>query len=464
MNYQESQNLFVRKMEKSRIVGIDVIKGITIFMMIIVHSITQVIADYDGSVFLTLLPKIPKIVLYCVVAPLVIMGLWGTIFTFVTGITTAISTIRILNTNKRAFPSYLLQRLLFLALLRFAESVCDAFFDSRYDIFNNGKIVIPPIKIGGNATTLDSIGWAGIISPLVIYVFYPLIKREKKWLTVVILSLITYGSLLVSPYIVDIFDYLSKSGYYHDMGLFGDIFGKVAYGRFKIAQTGAFAVVGAIYGILIQSNVSIFSMIVLGLVYFVIGIIYLVVCFMIDPDCLIHFVDDDVPLCAQVFSLGGIAFLAFIHCYFVDGNRPLHKKLKSRKHCVFVLRLSMLTLTIFCTGSWVGRQLALPFIMLFGPPCIHGTVSKIIWDYWVCILFIIAHVLLWWGIALLWEKNDFKYSLEYILGSMLAKFVGKEYHPNSRQFVYGPTEEIKQLMQQSTETEVIVEENKQQLI
>lgn len=45
--------------------------------MIIVHAVTQVIADYDGRIFLSIVDKIPKFVLYCIVYPLVIIGLWG---------------------------------------------------------------------------------------------------------------------------------------------------------------------------------------------------------------------------------------------------------------------------------------------------------------------------------------------------------------------------------------------------
>lgn len=432
-------------MGKSRIVGIDVIKGITIFMMIIVHAVTQVIADYDGRVFLDLVDRIPKIVLYCIVYPVVIMGLWGTVFTYVTGITTAISTVHILDNNRRAFLSYLFQRLVFLVLLRFAESVCDAFFKNEYDIFNNKQIVIPPIAIAGDATTLDSIGWSGIISPIVVWMFYPLIKRNKKWVLIFTISLVAYVLFLISPYVIQLFDWLSTESYKHQMGLFGDIFGKVAYGRFKIAQTGAFAVIGALYGILIHFGESISSLIYLGVGYLVIGIGYLVFCGIHDPSVFNHFVDDDVPLCAQVFSLGCITLLSFVHCYFVDGNRSLAKKLKSRKHVIHLLRLSMLTLTIFCTGSWVGRQISLPFKLIFGPPCVH-TNPRILWNFWICLAFTVTLIAFWWGIAILWEKVDFKFSLEYLMGWTLAKLVGKEYIPNSRRFVYGPAEEIEKGM------------------
>ena len=100
-------------MTGKRIVGLDLVKGIAIFMMIIVHAVTQVIADYDGRIFLSIVDKIPKFVLYCIVYPLVIIGLWGTVFTVVTAMTTTLSTLRILENNKRAIGMYLVQRWLF---------------------------------------------------------------------------------------------------------------------------------------------------------------------------------------------------------------------------------------------------------------------------------------------------------------------------------------------------------------
>lgn len=44
----------------------------------------------------------------------------------------------------------------------------------------------------------------------------------------------------------------------------------------------------------------------------------------------------------------------------------------------------------------------------------------------------------------MWEKIDFKYSLEHILLWSMNKIVGKEYVPNSRKFVYGPAEELEE--------------------
>ena len=63
---------------------------------------------------------------------------------------------------------------------------------------------------------------------------------------------------------------------------------------------------------------------------------------------------------------------------------------------------------------------------------------------WECLLYIVYVQVAWLLISCLWEKVDFKFSLEYILGYTLAKMVGKEYIPHTRKFVYGPAEEMKE--------------------
>ena len=430
-------------MGKTRIVGLDLVKGIAIFMMIIVHSVTQVIADYDGGVFLDIKEKLPPIVVYIVIYPLVIIGLWGTVFTFVTGITTTLSCIRILDTNKRAFGVYLFQRFVFLVLLRLGECICDTVFAKDYDVFNNKEIRWPVVKLAGNATTLDSIGWTGLIAPIVTYLLLPVIKKGNRWMIILCYTLLFYALFAISPWVIQAFDWLSKESYAHNMGLLGDIFGKVCYGRFKIAQTSAFAVAGSMFGCLIHHQASIGFMAWVSSAYFVIGVAVFVIWLLIDSSFLMDIVSENVPLPAHMLSFGCITAFTFIHCYFVDGDRPVEKKYKSRKRCTFQFRLGMVSLTVFCVGGWVARQLALPYEVLFGLPCQHDP-PKLLWNVWECLLYIVYVQVAWLLISCLWEKVDFKFSLEYILGYTLAKMVGKEYIPHTRKFVYGPAEEMKE--------------------
>lgn len=426
-------------MGNNRIVGLDLVKGIAIFMMIIVHAVTQVIADYDGSIFLSIIDKIPKIVLYCVIYPLALVGLWGTTFTVVTSITTTLSILRILDTNKRAFGSYLFQRWLFLVFLRLAESTIDSFLNQQYDVFMNSRIVIPPIVIAGPATTLDAIGWGGLIAPIVASIVHPIMKN--KWKTIIVFFFFIFSLFAISPFVESWFAYLSKASYSHGFGLCGDIFGKVAFGRFKIAQTSAFAVAGALFGYLIYKRSSISFQIFVSFILFVSCVAIFVVWSVVDSSFFDHIADENVPLPAQIFSLGCECFFIYIHIYFVDGDRDITKRLRSRRRCTYLFRLGMLSLTVFCIGSWVGRKLALPWKLVFGPPCTHDPPS-LNWNAWVCIAFTLFVLFVWLGAAFLWEKVDFRFSLEHILSWLMAKLAGKTYTPNTRRFVYGPAEEL----------------------
>ena len=430
-------------MTRERIVGLDLVKGIAIFMMVIVHAITQVIADYDGRIFLSVLDKIPKFVAYIVIYPIAIIGLWGTTFTLVTAMTTSMSALRIMETNKKAMGMYLVQRLAFLILLRLSECVLLGIFDEKYDMFNNSQIVFPPITIGGAATTLDSIGWGGIIAPLLIWILYPLIQRGGKKFVIILFTILVFGFFALSPVDIRAFKFLSDWSYLHKMGLLGDIFGKISLGRFKIAHTISFVIAGSLFGYLIHTGESIKNQIRLGFVYFLLCVGIFIAWCVIDPSFFEHIADEDVPLPAQIVSLGCECFLIYVHVYFVDGDRDIQKKLKSRKRCIYLFRMGMLSLTIFCVGGWVGKQLSLPWQVFFGPPCLHDP-PTLLWNPWVCILFAIFLALCWLGISILWEKVDFKGSLEHLLMWAMSRIVGKKYVPNNRKFVYGPVEELEE--------------------
>lgn len=227
-------------------------------------------------------------------------------------------------------------------------------------MFNNKEIRWPVVKLAGNATTLDSIGWTGLIAPIVTYLLLPVIKKGNRWMIILCYTLLFYALFAISPWVIQAFDWLSKESYAHNMGLLGDIFGKVCYGRFKIAQTSAFAVAGSMFGCLIHHQASIGFMAWVSSAYFVIGVAVFVIWLLIDSSFLMDIVSENVPLPAHMLSFGCITAFTFIHCYFVDGDRPVEKKYKSRKRCTFQFRLGMVSLTVFCVGGWVARQLALP--------------------------------------------------------------------------------------------------------
>ena len=237
-------------MGSKRIVGLDLVKGIAILMMIIVHSVTQVIADYDGKVFFSVKDKIPLPILYCVVYPIMIIGLWGTVFTMITAITTSLSAIRIMDNNPRAIFPYSLQRWLFLVLLRLGECLACAFLSKEADPYNNEHFTFPNITFGGPATTLDSIGWSGLIAPFFVFCFYRMKLKSSIPLTIILFSVLSYLLFAISPFTTKFFAVISDFLARNQMGLLAAVLGKICYGRFKIAQTIPFTSIGTTFAFL----------------------------------------------------------------------------------------------------------------------------------------------------------------------------------------------------------------------
>ena len=225
------------------------------------------------------------------------------------------------------------------------------------------------------------------------------------------------------------------------MGLLAAVLGKICYGRFKISQTIPFTSIGTMFAFLLNLNMSVQFLTYVSLIYLILGIGIFCIWLAIDKSFLDDLVSEDVPLPAQIVSFGFICFMTFIHACFVDGDRSLEKKLRSRKHIRYLLRLSMLSLTVFCIGGWVGKQLSLPWQAVFGPPCTHNP-SILKWNLWVCVAFTIFLLVCWILISIIWEKKDFSFSMEHILGWVLSQMIRKKFEMNSRKFVYGPAEEI----------------------
>ena len=428
-------------MGSKRIVGLDLVKGIAILMMIIVHSVTQVIADYDGKVFFSVKDKIPLPILYCVVYPIMIIGLWGTVFTMITAITTSLSAIRIMDNNPRAIFPYILQRWLFLVLLRLGECLACAFLSKEADPYNNEHFTFPNITFGGPATTLDSIGWSGLIAPFFVFCFYRMKLKSSIPLTIILFSVLSYLLFAISPFTTKFFAVISDFLARNQMGLLAAVLGKICYGRFKIAQTIPFTSIGTMFAFLLHQNQSVQFLTLLSSTYFVLGIGIFFIWLVIDKSFLDDLVSEDVPLPAQIVSFGCICLMTFVHACFVDGDRAPEKKLKSRKRIRYLLRLSMLSLTVFCIGGWVGRQLSLPWQAVFGPPCTHNP-SVLKWNLWVCVAYTIFLLACWVLISIVWEKKDFVGSMEHVLGWVVSQMMGKKFEMNSRKFVYGPAIEL----------------------
>ncbi|KAK8797368.1 hypothetical protein WA158_004576 [Blastocystis sp. Blastoise] len=442
-----------------RLSGIDMTKGTGILIMILVHAITNNLAENDGKVFYSLLDLIPNWVLYILIYPFVILGLFGTIFTVMTAMTTSFSVMSMCEKEQynRVLP-YIVNKLLFCILLKIMEIIFWTILNEQYDIFLKHEIVFPSFPISNDATTLDSIGWSCFLSPIIIYLLY-LCKIKKPLVQIIVLSVFVAISLGISPWVTEGFSFLVDFFHEHNISLFEVLCGKIAIGRFKLSQTFAFVILGCIFAIIYKSKWNI-----KGLLWYNCGLTILcvstfVIWALIDGSWLEHIVDEDVPLPGQILCMGLETQIISWHCYFCDGNRKDIKLLASRKRTTYLRRLSMISLTAFCLCPFVGRQIQLFFRIFFGAPCVHGDDAHFLWGVIPCASFVIIDLIIWFCIAYGWEKIHFKYSVEWILGLALATFAGqKNWRMNATDVIYGPIEEIQKKVDDDTKVSLLEEE------
>ncbi len=111
------------------------------------------------------------------------------------------------------------------------------------------------------------------------------------------------------------------------------------------------------------------------------------------------------------------------------------KRLKYVKRTIFLRRFSMITLTMFVFESIIAVLWARLFTSLFVDPFPFNVVADLLFLF--CVLFS------WYVIALLWEKINFKYSVEWFMVQIIARIQGRSsqklnvnsvlYHPLSRE-------------------------------
>jgi hypothetical protein len=97
---------------------------------------------------------------------------------------------------------------------------------------------------------------------------------------------------------------------------------------------------------------------------------------------------------------------------------PNEEKRRIRaKHTIFLRRFSMITLTMFVFESIIAVLWAKLFTTIFTNPFPYNIGADILFLF--CVLFT------WYVIARIWEKYDFKYSIEWFLIKINGRITGK---------------------------------------
>ncbi|MDD5765898.1 MAG: hypothetical protein PHW79_06605 [Candidatus Marinimicrobia bacterium] len=432
-------------MDRERIYTFDIVKGIAIIFLIPMHALIYQIGKNDPSLFAPLISAVPEEVLY-MLAPVIVLSLWGPIFTLITGANIAYGFLRVYERDPNQSSAYILRRVLSAILLILISRIAVFIFEGG--MFENGSFSLLNFKIRYYADTLDSIAFTGIIVPVFILFIINKIKGKKSangeanivqprhiYIGLAIITLIWFVFTpvvhAVKPYV---FDALTK----HDWKLLLMMFGKMTMGRFRFFPILGFGYVGAIIGAAIHNKEKFRKMRQTAVLFSGVTLVFFLLWCLLSENPLGNIVSDDIPIMVQVMNLGAMTFATVLMLGHYDFCRPEQRRRRVEK-TLAVRRFSIVSLTIYITECFVAQGVYLIFEHYWETAISFvNQIPVLVWGGTQIFVFIMVIWLIWIIIVHLWEKIDFIFSLEWFTIKAAALLLGhKNVRINSHKILYG---------------------------
>ena len=420
-----------------RYVGLDVSRGFGIIAMILIHGIIQQVAEYDGSIFIPHFQNLSKITLI-LLAPIALLGLFGPAFVFITSITISIQMIALSKKKPDSLGVYVYGRVIIGLILIILNNIANTLFGAHF--FRNGKFFLPEFQIRYDSNIIDSIAWSGIIISFFLFLFLRFRKNINFieisiiFLTLVVLWFVCTPFLI--PVGVNVFVWADE----HSMYILKYIVSKFVIGRFKLFPVTGFGFLGIIYGYFLYSKSSFKKILIFSLILAAVSITIFLIFVLFDSSFINDFASEDVPLQLQILCMGLIPLIIIAFMKGPDFS-SLETRYRRASKTTWMRRYSIISLTAFSIGTIFADWIFHFFTAFWGNSVDRtGTVPKLEWNFFQVIAFIITLFLFWELCVRLWEKIDYKGSLEWFMSVILSKFFHREtsrmniekilYHPN----------------------------------
>ncbi|MCF2140266.1 MAG: hypothetical protein K9W44_09460 [Candidatus Lokiarchaeota archaeon] len=404
-----------------RLHSLDILRGFMMAYIIILHALIQRVFVSDPAAFATTIDKLP-VLLVLAISPFILISLWGSVFSFITGIATAYQMGGIM----RDSPNDLVKQNRFLKN-RFATSIMiyivyvlnNIFFSTRsiehgfptQSLFTgsleNLSIKAPTFFSLTATSTLETIALTGIIITLVLR---SSLKKHHRNPAQVIKRLSTIAlfifaiSVILRNIIGDPLP-IQHQLIENDQYFLYFIFMRIYPSRFALFPVLGFGFMGASLGLLLSQKVSYkeYAKYAFGYAGLFLGIfgLYLLNGFKIIP----HFAEEMTPMPLQFMNMGlqiiTISVLVWIFDY--SKGRKQQKRLKRVK---FLKIFSNSSLSIFVFEPLVASGLYLGYLSVF------GDFSN---NFAIVVSFMINLGFIWYFLLRLWRYVNNKGSCEWIV-------------------------------------------------
>ncbi len=418
-----------------RLHSLDVLRGFMIFYVIFLHAIIQRVFVSEGSEFEKVVNDIP-VFLTILAFPLILLSIWGPIFTFVSGAAAGYNLGSSVFENPESLNESIKKRVANSLMLLIISKISMFFFSGRtldhshvtHSLFSGsletGTLSIPEFLHLFTCNTLESMALSGLLLSLLFYIMWKGQKAKPKQ-TAKTLIILAIGVFLITNYlrgivsdsdVLMIKESLWSDNSYIKYYLFLTIYGS----RFAMFPVFAFALVGAAFGVLIAGKVSfkeIFTWVLITGTGFI-GVF--AISFIHGFDMIGTFANELVLLQMQCLNIGLMIYLLGI-CYYIfdvkfsnNSEKTNHSKTKTNKKqekrafLKFIRKYSDLSLTIYILEPLIAQSWYLLFVYLH-----KGAFST---NFPLIMLYIATVVITWFLIIWIWKKFNNRFSFEWLMG------------------------------------------------
>jgi len=429
---------------KTRFIGIDVYKGWGVWFMFLIHAFVQNICQYDAGLFIPTIERTTgwaRVILLFFGIPIGIMAIWGQMFAFAFVCTVAIQTFQLLDSNPKKLPRYLLNKLITGILILLLNKIGHGLFN--IDFFMGGQTLFPTLSVSYSADILDAVAWMGVLIPLIVWTVYRVFRIKKP-----INLLITFGILLTIWFAATpVFTNLGETAIIwlesKNLYLIKLVITKFIRGRFRLLPGLGYGFMGCMYATMLymQWNIKrIFRFAISFFFYCLVG--FMIWWLLIDPQWFNSFAEEAVPVPLTIVSMSTMQFLLVLFLRNQDYAKSEKHRVKAAHRTTFWRRYSLFSLTAFSINSGVAKRIFSIFVGFWGPSVDYSVPPGIIiWNVWQCLAFVLFMWGFWSLLVRIWEKYDFKFSLDWFLVQLMALFTGaKMGRASIKPIIYGPNQ------------------------
>ncbi len=427
---------------RSRSVAIDVFKGFGVWFMFLIHAFVQQICQMDASLFLPTIQRttgFSKVVLLIFGLPIGVMAIWGYMFGFAFACTVAMQMLRLVDTNPKKIPKYMLnkviQGVLILLLSRFGHTL----FRGR--IFSDGSTLFPGVWVSYSTDILDAVAWMGVLVPIIVWLFYGLFRIKKPINLLITFVILLTGWFAITPTVLKYGEMAISWSETNSIYIIKWAITKFTRGRFRLSPGLGSGFMGCIYATMLYHRWEFKKIIRFTLTFFMYCMIGCAIWWLfIEPNWIARFAEETVPIPLTIIALSTQQWLLVLFIRTQDYPKSEARRLRAARRTTFWRRYSIFSLTGYSINTALERKIYSVFTSFWGSSVDYSSSpGVIIWNGWQGIAFVLCVWVFWELVVRIWARFDYKFSLDWFLVQFMSMLTGvKKARSAVKPIIYGP--------------------------